>query len=123
MTPRAKIWLEVDGRYVFGLGIGEILKAVEATGSIKEAARHVGKSYRHVWARIKAIERDLGLPLVLTRVGGGESQRSTLSEEARILVRHFDELRSRVFELVEQQFEQTLAAIAATTARAKAERP
>ena len=50
--PHAKVWLEIDGNYIFGRGISDILKAVADKGSIKEAAKSVGKSYRHVWARI-----------------------------------------------------------------------
>lgn len=47
-----KVWLERDGRYAFGLGMCEILRAVDRTGSIKRAAAELGKSYRHVWGRI-----------------------------------------------------------------------
>ena len=38
VTPRVKVWLEVDGQYVFGRGISDILKAIAETGSIKAAA-------------------------------------------------------------------------------------
>ena len=48
---RTKIWLEVDGHYVFGGGISDILKAVADTGSIKAAAKSLGKRYRHVWSK------------------------------------------------------------------------
>ncbi len=53
IQPRVKVWLESGGQHVFGLGISEILKAVESAGSIKAAAELQGKSYRHVWSRIK----------------------------------------------------------------------
>lgn len=104
ITPRAKVWLERDGRYVFGRGLSDILKAVAQAGSIKEAAPLVGKSYRHVWSRIKTAERDLGEPLVQTRIGGADSQRSELTPRACELIREFDELRKRVFEAVERRF-------------------
>jgi len=103
--PRVKVWLEVDGRYGFGLGISEILQAVEAAGSIKEAAARLGKSYRHVWARLKEAEQALGRPLVLARVGGQGRRRSSLSPEARRLVTDFLALRRRAFELVQAEFD------------------
>jgi len=34
-----------------------VLQAVERTGSIKEAAAELDKSYRHVWARVKEAEQ------------------------------------------------------------------
>ena len=104
MTARVKVWLEIDGRYAFGLGISEILKAVEATGSIKEAARHVGKSYRYIWGRIKKAEKALGEPLVETRVGGTGPTRSSLTDLAGQLVASYDPMRQRMFEVVEEEF-------------------
>src|SRR5262249_3314697 len=91
--PRVKVWLEVGDRYGFGLGICEILQAVEAAGSIKGAAARLGKSYRHVWARLKEAEQALGGPLVNARVGGHSNRRSSLSPEARRLVAAFLSLR------------------------------
>jgi len=101
---RVKVWLETDGQYVFGFGLSEILKAVEAAGSIKEAAGRLGKSYRYVWGRIKKAERALGESLVQTRVGGKDASRSGLTELARGLVRDYDALRERMFEVVRKEF-------------------
>ncbi len=111
LTPRAKIWIEQDGHYVFGLGLSNILKAIDQTGSIKAAAQQVGKSYRHVWSRVKDVERDFGIPLVETHVGGSGPQRSELTDEAKLLVREYDGLRKKVFRMVEQQFTKTLKSL------------
>ncbi len=104
ITPRAKVWLEVDGTYVFGLGICRILEAIEETGSIKKAATSVGKSYRHVWARIKEVEQTLGISLVATTVGGSDARRSTLTEPAKQLTVLYRDLREQVFHFAEEQF-------------------
>ncbi|HUT94911.1 MAG TPA: LysR family transcriptional regulator [Thermoguttaceae bacterium] len=104
MKARVKVWLEIDGRYVFGFGLSEILKAVEAAGSIKAAAESLGKSYRYVWGRIKKAERALGEPLVETRVGGKGTDRSSLTELAGRLVGDYDALRGRMLDVVEQEF-------------------
>lgn len=111
VTPRAKVWLEVDGRYVFGLGICRILEAVEETGSIKNAAASVGKSYRHVWSRIKEVEQALGISLVATQVGGGDRRRSTLTEPARQLATSYREMREQVFAVVQEQFSTSIQTI------------
>ena len=101
---RVKVWLEIDGRYVFGYGLSEMLKAVDAAGSIKGAAGRVGKSYRYVWGRIKKAERALGQALVETRVGGEGPGRSSLTALAARMVADYDALRSRMFEVVEEEF-------------------
>jgi molybdate transport system regulatory protein len=104
IEARVKVWLEKDGRYVFGLGLSEILKGVEAAGSIKAAAGLLGKSYRHVWGRIKEAERVLGEPLVETRVGGRGTGRSSLTALAGRLVADYDALRRRMFEVAREEF-------------------
>ncbi len=104
MKARVKVWLEVEGQYVFGFGLSEILKAVEDAGSIKGAAASLGKSYRYVWGRIKKAERALGAPLVETRVGGSGTSRSSLSPLAGRLVNDYDALRGRMLDIVDQEF-------------------
>ncbi len=108
VTPRTKLWLEVNSQYVFGFGISNILKAVQHTGSIKAAAKEVGKSYRHVWDKIKHAEQALGVPLVRTQVGGKNARRSELSDLAQDLVRDFDTFRQRLFDLVQVEFSKRL---------------
>jgi len=106
--PRAKVWLEIDGNYIFGRGISDILKAVADKGSIKEAAKSVGKSYRHVWARIKETEQAIGAALVRTQVGGNDLRRSELTDLGCELVHDFDALRRKVLSLVDREFQRRL---------------
>ena len=104
LAPRVKVWLEADGRYAFGFGVGEILQAVDRAGSLKHAAQALGKSYRYVWGRVKKTERDLGMRLVETQVGGQGVRRSALTAEARELVEAFLALRARMIEVVAEEF-------------------
>jgi molybdate transport repressor ModE-like protein len=67
-------------------------------------AAQIGKSYRHVWSRIKEAEHSLGTVLVASRVGGQSSQRSELTEQAQRLVTDYDALRQRVFDVVQAEF-------------------
>jgi len=103
LVPRIKVWLEIDGRYAFGFGLSEILQAVDAAGSIKEAASDLGKSYRYIWGRIKKAEKVLRHRLVETQVGGKGSQRSFLTSFARGLVADFLTVRQRMMEAVQQE--------------------
>lgn len=104
LVPRVKVWLEAAGRYAFGYGLAEMLQAVQRAGSIKQAAEQLGKSYRHVWGRIKEAEEAFGGPLVETHVGGKGAQRSFLTPAARRFARDFLALRGRVIRLVEREF-------------------
>ena len=104
LRPRVKVWLEAEGSdFGFGSGLIAILEAVDRLGSIKEAAGDQGRSYRHVWARIKRAEQALGMPLVETRVGGPVPNRSDLTGEARRIVREFRDLRARMIAALERE--------------------
>lgn len=105
LEPRLKIWFESSGEYAFGFGLCEMLEAVQETGSIKVAAATIGKSYRHVWGRIKAAEAILGRPLVETRVGGRSDHRSELTPEATRLLTGFMTLRKTMKEVLTREFE------------------
>jgi len=104
-APRVKVWLEMDGDYVFGHGICSILEAVETAGSIKEAAATVGKSYRHVWSRIKQAEQAIGAPLVESQVGGAQARRTELTPLAKRLVDGFQQFRQRMIAAARSEFE------------------
>lgn len=102
--PRIKLWFELDGRRVFCAGICQILQAVEQTGSIKEAATTIGRSYRFVWGRLKEAETTFGQQLVETRVGGELAQRSTLTPAGCRLVQNYQRLRQKLFEVADAEF-------------------
>lgn len=38
--------IDIDGQKFFGLGRAQLLKQIDATGSIAEAARRMGMSYK-----------------------------------------------------------------------------
>jgi molybdate transport system regulatory protein len=104
LRPRVKVWFEAEEGDGFGFGLIAILQAVERTGSIKQAAADLGQSYRHVWGRVKEAERAVGRTLVETHVGGQGTQRSSLTAAARQLIGDFLAIRSRMIEVMEQEF-------------------
>lgn len=104
LQPRLKIWFESSGEYAFGFGLCEMLQAVQDKGSIKVAAESIGKSYRHVWGRIKEAEAILERPLVQTRVGGNPDHRSELTQDATRLLEGFLTLRQKMKDLLEREF-------------------
>ena len=72
LEPNYKLWLERDGKYIFGPGAYGIIKAVHQEGTITKGAKKLGMSYRYAWGVIKKIEKELGIILVETYKGGTE---------------------------------------------------
>jgi molybdate transport system regulatory protein len=102
LTPRVKVWFEAADGYGFGAGLVAILQAVERAGSIKAAAAELGRSYRHIWDRVKEAERAVGVTLVETHVGGQGTQRSALTPDGRRVVADFLRLRAAMIEALER---------------------
>jgi len=81
----------LNNRISFGKGKIELLKFVDEYGSIQKAANRMKMSYRHAWGRIKDMERDTGVPLVISRRGGMNGGQTILTSRAKELVGIYDE--------------------------------
>ena len=75
--PAFKLWMETEEGYVFGPGVYNLLKSIQKTGTLKEASKELGMSYRYAWGLIKKAESKLGESLIEAskggRLGGGSS--------------------------------------------------
>ena len=103
---RSKIWLEVSGRPVLGEGRRALLRAIEDSGSISQAARLLKITYRKAWGQIKFMEEQLGVPLVLKLTGGVGGGGARLTPEARELLEKFARLISGLQEQVDGRFQE-----------------
>jgi molybdate transport system regulatory protein len=70
MEPKAKLWVEKNGAIVLSGYRVRLLQHIAETGSLAEAARRMGLSYRRAWGKIREIESNLGVRLVESEVGG-----------------------------------------------------
>lgn len=97
MEIKHKIWLEKNGKVVFGPGRDILFKAIDECHSLNAAAKKLGMSYRAAWGRVKASEERLEMKLVATEPGRTGMQ---LTEEAKILIRRFDQLDGKISSLM-----------------------
>ncbi len=101
---RSKVWLEAQGRPVLGPGRQELLRAVEEQGSISGAARLLKISYRKAWGQLRAMEAQLGLPLVRKQAGGSGGGGARLTPEAKDLLSKYARLSRGMEEKVNEKF-------------------
>jgi molybdate transport system regulatory protein len=73
---RVHLWLESGGGMLFGLGRVQLLELVDRLGSLNQAAKALGMSYRAAWGRIKRTEQALGEPL-LSQASGRKGYKLT----------------------------------------------
>jgi len=91
MEIRHKIWLEKDGKVIFGSGRYELFKVIEESHSLNAAAKKLNMSYRAAWGRVKASEERLGMKLVERAQGKGMH----LTDEAVELFKQFGQLEQK----------------------------
>ncbi len=72
LKPNWKLWLEYDGKYVFGPGAFAILGSIREKGTITDGAKALGMSYRYAWGVVRKIEQETGIKLLETFKGGTE---------------------------------------------------
>jgi molybdate transport system regulatory protein len=99
MEIKYKIWIEKDGKVVFGRGRDNILKTVDEQHSLNAAAKKLEMSYRAAWGRLKASEERMGMKLVDIGVHDKSMQ---LTEQARAIIKRFEKLEKDVEELLHE---------------------
>ena len=99
MEIKHKIWLENNGRVIFGPGRDDLLKAIDEYHSLNAAAKKLKMSYRAAWGRIKASEERLGMKLVeMDSVKHGMH----LTHEAKKLINCFDQIEQDIAGLLHE---------------------
>ena len=105
MTVGTKVWLEKDGKPVFGAGKAGLFRAIMKEGSISAASKRVKISFRRAWSHLDNAERNFGTPLLLKHKGGRGGGSSTLTAEAGELVDKFEKLNHEIAEYAKERFE------------------
>lgn len=90
-----KIWIDNNGK-AFGDGPYELLRRVEKTKSLHQAANQMGMSYSKAWRLIRTLENRLGSPLLERKIGGELGGGSMVTPKAKLLMKHYERFRRDV---------------------------
>ena len=98
-----KVWIDNDGK-AFGEGPYQVLKSVEETGSLHQAAMQLNMSYRKAWLMIQEMEKRLGFPLLERKVGGMSGGGSHITPEGKKFMKSYEGFRQDVKNVIEDTF-------------------
>jgi molybdate transport system regulatory protein len=101
MKVTYKLWLDQDGK-AFGNGPYELLKRIEKTGSLHQAANQMGMSYSKAWCLIRTLEERLGFTLLERKVGGVSGGGSQVTSKARDFMNRYGRFHKDVEEALEK---------------------
>ena len=104
MEPKLKLWIEKKGLLVLSDYRVQLLQHVAETGSLAQAAERMGLSYRRAWGKIKEIERNLGVRLVQSEVGGRGGGATRLTPEGERLLALYRRFRRAVESDLDREF-------------------
>jgi len=90
-----KVWLDNNGK-AFGDGPYELLKQVEVTRSLHQAANQMGMSYSKAWRLIRTLEERLGFVLLERKTGGLSGGGSQVTSKGKTLMNHYKRFRKEV---------------------------
>jgi molybdate transport system regulatory protein len=104
MEVRSKIWIEADGKPLFGSGREALLKSIDRLGSINKAAKDIHISYRKALSYIQSMEERTGSRLVERQAGGVNGGGAVLTPEAKDFLRKFEQLEDGINEMLDRKF-------------------
>ncbi len=84
----------IAGEAYIGPGRADLLEGIAATGSITDAAKSMGMSYKRAWSLVQALNDGFGAPLVVTARGGsgqGGAGLTPLGEAVLARYRHMQD--------------------------------
>ena len=104
LHPEGRIWLQERGLRVFGPGAQELLRRVDETGSLNQAAKDMKMAYSKAWRMVGEIEQGLGVNLLERQTGGAVGGGSRLTAEGRLVLERFDAFLRDVDGMLETLF-------------------
>lgn len=120
MVKRALVHVRIRVDFDTGASLGPgkvaLLEQIQAAGSLSQAARVLGLSYRRAWLLLDDINHSFAEPAVVTATGGRRGGGAELTPFGRALIERYRELE----QVAEKQAARSLARVAAsaTTQRA-----
>lgn len=90
MRVAGRLWLEEGQQSVAGQGRIELLRRIGETGSISQAARAMGMSYKAAWDAVDAMNNLSPKALVERRTGGRHGGGTRLTEQGEALIRAYE---------------------------------
>lgn len=91
-TPTIRLRIDLSPDSALGPGKISLLEHIESTGSLSQAARELGMSYRRAWLLLDDINRMFNEPATTTSVGGSGGGGARLTDLGREIVKAYREI-------------------------------
>lgn len=103
---KAKFWVTLGPRTLFGDGKADLLEAVDRLGSLRSAAASMGMSYRYAWGLLRELDEAAGFAF-LEHSGSGPRTSLRLTDKGRRFIASYRRFRGPLDDVVEKAFRRT----------------
>lgn len=93
-SPRLRLRLVFGEGAMLGPGKAELLELIAETGSISQAGRRMGMSYKRAWMLVETLNSIFAGPLVESSRGGASGGGATLTPAGHAVLRHYRDLEA-----------------------------
>ena len=100
-----KIWLSKNDEKAFGQGPCRLLRRVEKSNSLHQAAHEMGMSYSRAWKLIQTIEKRLGFSLLDKKIGGLCGGGSQVTPKGKELMKRYEQFEKEARKAIEKAYE------------------
>lgn len=91
-TPTIRLRIDLSPDSALGPGKIALLERIAATGSLSQAARELGMSYRRAWLLLDDVNRMFTDPATTASVGGSGGGGAQLTDLGRAIVKAYREI-------------------------------
>ena len=93
----ARLWLvNPAGDNWVGIGRVQLLRAIEQTGSIRQAARQLGMSYKRAWSLVEALNALGPEPMVVKEAGGRHGGGTVITDYGRATLALYEQVEAHL---------------------------
>jgi molybdate transport system regulatory protein len=89
-----------DDFYV-GPGRADLIELIAETGSISEAAKRMGMSYKRAWSLVQTLNEGFGAPLIETQRGGAGQGGAVVTAAGHDVLKRYRHMQERTRAAIE----------------------
>jgi molybdate transport system regulatory protein len=116
--PRLTLRIDFDGARAVGPGKIKLMELIDKHGSISEAGRQMGMSYRRAWLLVDSLNRCFHTPVIASQLGGRQGGGASLTEFGHAVVHHYRAVEHAAVKAAAPHVRAISAALAEPTAPA-----
>jgi molybdate transport system regulatory protein len=100
---KSKLWIETKDGILISEGRIQLLKQIEATGSLNKAAKAMSISYQKAWKLVDASNKASKTPLVETQIGGKKGGGTIVTPYGKSLIKFFESINASCWEFLDSE--------------------